>query len=135
MAAVLNIQKLLRMTHLNYGPCSYDYYEKIKNIHSSIGQRKFKIHAFFYKQRLFSGQPQCCLIFTWFKPQMYLGRSFIHISITSCVHVMPVLFMLYLCVLFFIFIFIVIMINRIISWIQTRLLLCLFYRMCPVIFG
>ena len=36
---------------------------------------------------------------------------------------------------FFIFIFISIMINLIISWIQTYLFLCLFFRICPIISG
>ena len=45
------------------------------------------------------------------------------------------LFMLYLCDLFFIFIFILIMINRIISWIQTHLFVRLFSGICPIIFA
>ena len=36
---------------------------------------------------------------------------------------------------FFIFIFIFIMINRIIFWGQTHLFFCLFFRVCPIIFG
>ena len=43
-------------------------------------------------------------------------------------------FISYLCDLFFIFILIFIMINRIISWIQTHLFFCLFSRICPIIF-
>ena len=45
------------------------------------------------------------------------------------------LFMSYLCDIFFISIFIFIMINRIISLIQTHLFFCSFFRMCPIIFG
>ena len=37
--------------------------------------------------------------------------------------------------LFFIFIFIFITINRKISWIETHLFFCLFFRMYPAIFG
>ena len=52
------------------------------------------------------------------------------------------LFMLYLCDLFFIFIFIIIfiMINRMISWLQTHLFFlfffsCILFRTCPNNFG
>ena len=45
----------------------------------------------------------------------------------------------YLCriyvIYFFILIFIFIMINRIVSWIQTYLFFCEFFRICPIIFG
>ena len=43
------------------------------------------------------------------------------------------LFMSYLCDLFLIFIFIFIMINRIILWTQAHLFLCLFFRICPIV--
>ena len=39
----------------------------------------FLLLAFFYKQRFFSTQPQCCLIFSWIEPQMLLGCWLIHI--------------------------------------------------------
>ena len=40
----------------------------------------------------------------------------------------------YLCDMFFIFISIFIMINRIISWKQTHLFICLFFKTCSIIF-
>ena len=45
------------------------------------------------------------------------------------------LFMSYLCDLFFISTFIFITINRIVSGMQTQLFFCLFFRICPIIFG
>ena len=44
------------------------------------------------------------------------------------------LFMSYRCDLFFFFIFIFSMINRIISWIQTHFFFCLLFRICPITF-
>ena len=98
---------------------------------------------FFYKQRFFSTQPQCCLIFSWIEFQMLLWCCLIHISIIItrqfvyvldfCPCLKPSLFMPYLCDLFFIFIFILIMVNRIISWIQTHLFFCLLTE-CVLLF-
>ena len=100
-------------------------------------------HASFYKQRVFSTQPQCWLTFSWTELQMLLRCCLIHISIIIlrcftylrymclCLHLG--LFMLCLCESIFIFIFIFIMINCIISWMQTCLLFCLFFRIGPVI--
>ena len=100
---------------------------------------------FFYKQRFFSTQRQCWLTFSWIELQTLLRCCLIHIIIIILRHVLYLLylcpcldlglFMSYLCDLFFIFIFIFIMINRIISWIQTYLFFCLFFRICPIIFG
>ena len=93
---------------------------------------------FFYKQRFFSTQPQCCLTFSWIELQMLLRCCLIHISIIilrrfiyllylcPCLHLG--LFMPYLRESIFIFVFIFIMINCIISWIQTCLSFCLFFR-------
>ena len=41
----------------------------------------------------------------------------------------------YLCDLFFISIFIFNKVNRMISWIRTYMLFCLFFRICPIILG
>ena len=96
------------------------------------------LRAFFYKQRLFPTQPQCCLTFSWIEPQKLLWYCLIHISIILLRHFLYLLylcpcldlglFMSYLCNLFFIFIFTVIMINHIISWIQTTLVLLLIFE-------
>ena len=103
------------------------------------------IHAFFYKQRVFSTQSQCCLTLSWIELQMLfrcclinkgiiIVRHIIHLLyLRPCLHLG--LFMLYLCDLFFIFIVIFIMFNRIISWIQTHLFFSLLFRMCPITFG
>ena len=98
------------------------------------------MHAFFYKQRFFSTQPQCCLTFSWIELQTFLRCCLVHISIIILGHFLNLLylcscldlglFILYLYDLFFIFI----MINRIISWIQTHLFFCLFFTICPIIF-
>ena len=97
------------------------------------------IHAFSYKQRFFSTQPQCCLTFSWIECQMLVRCCLIHISIITLRHFLHLLylcpclyiglFMPYLWDLFFIFAFIFIVTNRIISWIQTHLFFCLFLRM------
>ena len=77
----------------------------------------------FYKQRFFSTQPKFCWTFSRIELQMLLGYCLIHRSIWDAYYILcPCLelslFMSYLCDLFFIFIFIFITINRIISWIQ-----------------
>ena len=80
------------------------------------------IHAFFYKQHVFSTHPQCCLTVSWIDLQMLLRCCLIHISIIIqgyilyLVYLCPFLclglFMLYLCDLFFYFSLIFIVINR-----------------------
>ena len=99
---------------------------------------------FFYKQRFFSIQPQCCLAFPWIKLHMLLRCCLIHKSIIIlrhfyiyyiCVQGIFVftlfhlgIFISYLCDQLFIFIFIFIIINHIISWIQAFMFFCLFCR-------
>ena len=46
------------------------------------------IHAFFYKQRFFSAQPQCCLTFSWIELQMLLRCCLIHIAIIKLWHIL-----------------------------------------------
>ena len=103
-----------------------------------------RLHVFFYKQRFFSTQPQCCLTFSWIELQNWLKCCLIHINIIILRHFYLLylcpcldlgLWMLYLCDLFFIFPFIFIMSNRIISWIQTHLFFYLFFGICPMVFG
>ena len=94
---------------------------------------------FFYKPRFFSTQPQCCLTFLWIELQMLLRCCPIHINIIIMWHFLYLLylylflnlglFISHLCDLFLILIFIFITINRVISWIQTHLFFCLFFRM------
>ena len=101
-----------------------------------------QLHGFFYKQRFFSTEPQCCLTFSWIELQMLLSCCLIHISIITVRHFLYLLnlcwclhlglFMSYLCDLFFIFIFIFIVINCIISWIQTHFFFCFFLKICPI---
>ena len=81
---------------------------------------------FFFKQRSFSAQPQCCLTFSWIELQMLLRCCLIHISIIILRHFCYLLYLCpcldlrpftsYLYDLFQTFIFIFIMINPIISW-------------------
>ena len=52
------------------------------------------IRAFFYKQRFFTIQPQCCLTFSWIEAQMLLRCCLIHKSIIILWHF---LYLLYLC--------------------------------------
>ena len=87
------------------------------------------------------------LTISWIGLQMLLRRCLINISIIIPRHFLYLLylcpcldlglFMSYLCDLFFIFTFIFIMINRIISWIQIQFSFCLFLRICcsHIIFG
>ena len=108
------------------------------------GTNSKKIHSFFYSQRFFKTQPQCCLTSSRIELQMLLSCCLIYISIIILRHFLYFLylcpcldlglFMLYLFDLFFIFIFIFMMINRIIQSIQKHLFFCLFFRICSIIF-
>ena len=90
-----------------------------------------KIHASL-KATLFSTHPHCCLTLPWIELQMLLRCYLIHKRIIILRHFLLYLclsldlglFMSYLCDLFFLFI----MINRIISLIQTHLFFCLFFQ-------
>ena len=96
---------------------------------------------FFYKHCFFSTQPPYCLTFSWIELQMLLRCCLIHISIIRqrrtlyLLHFYPSLdlrpFISYLRDLFFIFIFVFMLINRIISWIHT---LFTFRLIRPIIF-
>ena len=63
---------------------------------------KQQLHSFFYKQRFFSAQPQCCLTFSWIelkmllniKPLLYWYTFYIYYI---CVHVLA---QVYLCRIF-----------------------------------
>ena len=98
-------------------------------------------YTLLYNQSLLSTQPECCLTFSWIKLQMLLRCCLIRTCIILLRHFLYLLYlcpsldlglcMSYLCGLFFIFISIFIMINRIISWKQTHF--CLFFRICPII--
>ena len=107
------------------------------------------LYTLFYKQRFFSTLPQCCLAFSWIDFQMLLRYCLIHIrcwlihiTIIILEHFLYLfyldpcldlrLFRPYLCYLFFIFIFIVIIINRIIWLKQTQMFFCLFFRIFPL---
>ena len=90
-----------------------------------IGWEHLVYTRFFYKQHCFSTQPQCCLAFSWIQLQTLLRSCLLHITIIVLRHILYlvqscpwldlVLFMLYLCDLFFIFSLICITINHIIS--------------------
>ena len=90
------------------------------------------ITRFFIGNAFFLNQSQCCITFSWTELQMLLTRCLIHTSIMILryflylLYLCPCLglglFMSYLCDLFFVFIFIFTMINRVISWVKTRLL-------------
>ena len=77
--------------------------------------------------RFSSTQPQCCLTFSWTGPQMLLRCCLKSIIILwhfwylryLCPYLDLGLFMLYLCNLFFIFIFS--MVNCMIQWMQTHI--------------
>ena len=85
---------------------------------------------FFNKKRFFSTQPQCCLTLPYIELYMLLRCCLIHIgtvilrhcfySLHLCSWLDLGLFLPYLCDLFFISIFIFIMINRVISWINIQ---------------
>ena len=78
-----------------------------------LGNRYYflRLQAFFFKQRLFSSQPQCYLNFSWIELQMLLRCCLIHITIiilrliSYLVYLCPCLdlglLMSYLCDLFF----------------------------------
>ena len=101
-----------------------------------------RIHAFFYKQRFFSTQLQCYLTFSWIELQMLLRCCLIYMSIIILRNFLYLLFLcpflglgLFMSCLVLNLIFIFIMINVIISSMQTLLLFCLFFRICPIVFG
>ena len=95
-------------------------------------------HAFFYKQRLFSTQPQCCLTFSWIEPQMLFRYCLIHVTIKILRHVLHFVYlcpylalgllMSYLCDLFFIFSLISIGINYITSLKNTHRAFVQFFK-------
>ena len=89
----------------------------------------------FYKQRLFLTHPQRCLTFSLIELQMLFRCCLIHLSIIIQRHFFLGLSMSYLCDQFFMFMFIFVIIKRIISWTQTHLFFCLFFRIWPIIFG
>ena len=103
-----------------------------------------RCYTLFYKQCFFSTQPLCCLTFSWTELQMLLSCCLIYVSIIIvrqflnllylCLWLDLGLFISYLCDVFFIFVFIFINIYCIISWIQSYLLFCLFFRICPIIY-
>ena len=104
--------------------------------------RIFLNYTPFYKQYLFSFQLQCHLTFLWIELQMLLRCCLIHISIIIVRHFTFInfyqclglgLFISHLRDLFFIFILSFIMINCIISWIQTHLFFSLFFRIFATI--
>ena len=108
------------------------------------GKRKTKmwIHPSLYKKRFFSTQPRYCLTFSWIELEMLLRWFLIDKSIIILRHFLYLLdlcpcldlglFMSYLCDLFLNFIFILIVITRIISWIQIYMLFSLFFRVWPI---
>ena len=51
------------------------------------------MHSFLYKQCFFSTQPQCCLIFSWIEPQMFLRCCLIYISIIIPRHFLYLLYL------------------------------------------
>ena len=100
---------------------------------STVSRRLWQItYTFFaYKQRFFSTQPQCCLTFSWIQLQMLPRYCLIHISIIILRHFVFTMFTIFttftprldlclfmsvLCDLFLIFIFIFILVHRIITW-------------------
>ena len=88
-------------------------------------QKPSWLWGIFYKQRLFSTQPQCCLRFPWTQLHMLLRCCLLHITIILLRHILylvylcpclgQVLFMSYLCDPIFIFSLIFIIINHKIS--------------------
>ena len=102
-----------------------------KKRHFNICKKFSEAQAFFHKQRYFSIQPQCCSIFSWIKLQMLLRCCLINVSIFILRHFLYFLylcpyldldlFLSHLCDLFFIFVFILTMINHIIPSKQGHL--------------
>ena len=88
----------------------------------SRATRPKKKYTLFFISNAFLTQPQCCLSFPWIELQVLLRCCLIRISIIILRHFLYLLylwpcldlglFMLYLCDLFVVFIFILIMINR-----------------------
>ena len=98
-------------------------FKQVQGVYFGHTQHKIQhITRFFYKQRFFSTQSQCCFTFSWIQLQMLLSCCLIHKSIIILRHFLYLLslcpclklslFLSYLCDLFFIFIFIFITINH-----------------------
>ena len=110
----------------------YDYYTLI-NLNYTV----------FYKRRLFSTWPQCCLTFLWIELQILLSSCLIHIAIIIVRHILYILyscpclglglFTWYICDLCFISSLIFIAILT--SFKQTSLFLVHFLKKAPIIFG
>ena len=128
------------------------YFLQFYGTHTNRKKRHFNIcikfseaQAFFYKQHYFSIQPQCCLIFSWIKLQMSLRCCLINVSIFILRHFLYFLylcpyldldlFLSYLCGLFFIFVFILTMINHIIPSKQGHLFCFRVLWIFHIIFG
>ena len=99
----------------------YLIFRRNPNIRKFSTKRRQIYTLFFYMQRFFSTQPQCSLTSPWIELQMLLRCCLVHISIVLLNT--------------FLFSIFVSMSSRIISWIQTHLFFCLFFRICPSISG
>ena len=101
---------------------------------------KYQVRAFFYNQRYFSTQPQCCLTFSWIELQMLLRCCLIHITIIILRHILysvylcPCLgvglFILFFCALLFIFSLFFISVTHITSLKETHLSFVYFLKFC-----
>ena len=102
-------------------------------------------HMLFFISNAISIQPQCCLIFSWIKLQKSLRCCLINVSIFILRHFLYFLylcpyldlglFLSYLCDLFFIFVFILTMINHIIPSKQGHLFCFRVLWIFHIIFG
>ena len=127
---------------VNHGLCGILKRWQLNNQRYNV--QEIMVYTLFYTQRFFSTQPQCCWTFWWIELQILLKSCLIHISIIILSHFLYLLymcpcldvglFMSYLCDLCFFFLFIFIMTNRIIWWIQTLVRLLNFWSMY-VFFG
>ena len=102
--------------------------------------------CFFYKQLFFSNSTSVLLnvFMNWASNVAYVllntckhhhTETFFIFTIFLSISRPGLLFMSYLYDPFFIFIFIFITVNHMISWLQTHLIFCSFFRICPIIFG
>ena len=103
------------------------------NIHYVSWISQCKLYSVVYTQYFFFFHKQ---LFFQSSPIVYI---FNYIPFTYLLYLCPCQGLghlkSWLCDLFFIFISIFIMINRIISWIQTHLFFCLFFRISPINLG
>ena len=76
---------------INLIKCLQEFTSSMEFRNGESNTDKVKLH-FFYQQRIFSTQPQCCLTFSWIEPKMLLKCCLLHIDMILQRHAIFCLF-------------------------------------------